>query len=431
MHDGRSDRKLRERGKIMKVSRRALLGGAVATAAVLPFERCAHAAAPTFDPADPLPHKAAFFPFEGTYLNAGSQHPLSRGARASLDDYLDYKTMTSAPDSGYSIYGVRGRVVEAYAQLINADKESIAFVPSTTAGENLVIEALGMPASGGRIVTDALHFFGSFPMYAELEKRGMDVVTLRPKDGAIDMDELEAAVTDDTRLVAVSSVSTWNGFRHDLNRICEIAHAKDARVYADVIHSVGAVPFDVRASGVDFCSASAYKWLLADMGLGFLYVRPDRLEELERPWYGYHQVTSFQSHVFPGDPPGDTVADYELGETANGYFAMGTIANTVTAELDWSLRYLLDVGVERIQKHRQPLIDRLQDSLPRLGYAPLTPEGTVSPLVSFALKGPREALNERLERAGVEISVSRNHFRVSPSVFNDMDDIERLIEVLA
>jgi selenocysteine lyase/cysteine desulfurase len=418
----------------MNVSRRACLLGGAAVATVLPLKGPVHAVeaasgASGFDPSDPLPHKAAFFPFESSYLNSGSQHPLSRGARTALNGYLDYKTMSS--DDNYPVYRMQDRVTDAYARLINADKETISFVPSTTAGENLVIDALGIPASGGRIVTDALHFFGSFPMYAELEKRGMDVVTLRQQDGRIDMDEFEAAVTGDTRLVAVSSVSTFNGFQHDLERICEIAHAKGARVYADVIHSVGAVPFDVRASGVDFCSASAYKWLMGDMGLGFLYVRRDRLEELERPWYGYSQVTRFQSHVLPGDPPGDTVADYELGETASGYFAMGTVASAVAAELDYSLGYLLEVGVERIQAYRQPLIDRLREALPKLGYAPLTPEGTTSPLVSFALKGPRDELNDRLERAGVTVSVSRNHFRISPSVFNDEDDIERLIEVLA
>lgn len=416
----------------MTLTRRAcLLGGAAAT--VLPFEASARTdmsggRSIDFDPASPLPHKAVFFPLRGTYLNSGSQHPLSRGARASLDRYLDYKTM--ATDTEYSAWETRNRALQRYAKLINADTDEIAFVPSTTAGENLVVNALGIPESGGRIVTDALHFFGSFPMYAELARRGMDVVTLRQRDGAINMDEFEAAVTADTRLVAISSVSTYNGFQHDLARVCEIAHAKGAFVYADAIHSVGAVPFDVRTSGVDACSASSYKWLMADMGLGFLYVRRDRLGELERPWYGYHQVTKFTSHVFPGDPPGDTVADYELGETTNGYFAMGTTANTVAAELDWSLGYLLDIGVDRIRAYRQPMIDRLQEVVPKLGYSPLTPAGTTSALVSFALNESRDELVARLDKAGVTTSVSRHHFRVSPSVFNDMDDIETLIEAL-
>lgn len=417
----------------MKLNRRQCLAAGAAAALLPAVGRlpAAHAGddAGAFDPSAPLPHKGAFFPLDGTYLNAGSQHPLSRAAKAAVERYLRYKTM--AHDGDYSARRVRTRAVESYAKLINATPGEVAFVQSTTAGENLVIDALGMPASGGRIVTDSLHFFGSFPTYGELAKRGMDVATLRHENGRIDLEQYEAAITSDTRLVAVSSVSTFNGFTHDLKALCELAHAKGALVYADVIHSVGAVPFDVRETGVDFCSASGYKWLMADMGLGFLYARRDRLERLERPWYGYHQVTAFRSHVFLGDPPGKSVADYELGDTASGYFAMGTVANAVAAALDASLEYLLAVGVDRIQAHRQPLLDRLREALPDLGYPVLTPPGTTSPLISFRCDDAREVLAPKLDDAGIRVSVSRNHFRVSPSVYNDMDDVERLIEVLA
>lgn len=418
----------------MKLNRRQCLAGGVA-AALLPAAGrlpAAHAGddAGAVDPSLALPHKAAFFPLDGTYLNAGSQHPLSRAAKAAVERYLRYKTM--ADDGDYSAYRVRSRAVESYAKLINATPEEIAFVPSTTAGENLVIHALGIGESGGRIVTDSLHFFGSFPTYGELAKRGMDVETLRHENGRIDLEKYEAAITGDTRLVAVSSVSTFNGFTHDLKALCELAHAKGALVYADVIHSVGAMPFDVRETGVDFCSASGYKWLMADMGLGFLYARRDRLGQLRRPWYGYRQVTKFESHVFPGDPPGEGVADYELGDdTAGGYFAMGTVANAVAAQLDASLEYLLAVGVERIQAYRQPLLDRLRQALPDLGYPVLTPPGTTSALITFRCDDAREVLKPKLDDAGIRISVSRDHFRVSPSVYNDMDDVERLIEVLA
>jgi len=53
------------------------------------------------------------------------------------------------------------------------------------------------------------------------------------------------------------------------------------------VQAVGAVPVDVRASGVDFLACSSYKWLMGDMGLGFLYVRGDRLDRLERTQYGF------------------------------------------------------------------------------------------------------------------------------------------------
>ena len=109
----------------------------------------------------PLPHKDAFFPFKGTYLNNASQHPVSRLARQAMDHYLDYKKF-SAPES-YSFAEIRDRCRSNYAKLINADADEIAFVQSTTVGENLMLQALGIPGRTGRIVTDELHFVGSMP----------------------------------------------------------------------------------------------------------------------------------------------------------------------------------------------------------------------------------------------------------------------------
>jgi len=412
----------------MLTRRACLLGGA---AAALPFSPTnAATLAADFDPASPLPHKEAFFPLHGTYLNSGSQHPLSRGARKAIDRYLDYKTF--ADESDFSNADVRKRIIANYATLIGADPAEICFVPSTTAGENLVLQALDIPQRPGRIVTDELHFVGSLPTYAELDKLGMDVVTLRAApDGSIDPAQFEAAVNDDTRLVAISLVSTINGFEHDLKSICEIAHAKGAYVYADIIHAVGSTPVDVHAAGVDFCSASSYKWLMGELGLGFLYVRSDRLGEIRRPWFGWTQLASMHSLGFPAPREGDAVTEYEFLDSALGYFAMGTQANVIASALDYSLDYLLGVGVERIQAYRQPLIDRLQDELPKLGYASITPRGSRTALVSFRHDGDAEALHDRLAANEVTISVSPWHFRVSPSVFNDMVDIENLIRALA
>src|SRR5690606_13422537 len=143
--------------------------------------------------------------------------------------------------------------------------------------------ALGIPEAGGRIVTDALHFFGSFHLYAELERAGMEVVILPMHENRIRMSDMEAAVNDRTRLVAVSAISTINGFQHDLKAVADLAHAHGAHVYVDAVHAVGAVPFDVRATGVDLVATSSYKWLMGDMGLGFLYARADLIPRLRRP----------------------------------------------------------------------------------------------------------------------------------------------------
>ena len=412
------------------ITRRAcLLGGAAAAA--LPLSATARAAGPAvFDPVSPLPHKGAFFPFENVYLNCASQHPVSRGARATIEDYLDYKSFST--DRSYPYGEVRDRILANYAALIGADADEICFVQSTTVGENLVFRALDIPDKPARVVTDELHFIGSLPTYSELAKRGMDVVTVRASDeGSVDLADFEKAIDEETRLVSVSLVSTINGFHHDLSALCEIAHAKGAYVYADVIHAVGSTPFDVRQTGVDFASAASYKWLMGDMGLGLMYVRKDRLAEIRRPWFGHNQLRNWKQLGFPNPDRGEIVTEYEHLDSAPGWFAMGTQANIVAAQLDYSLQYLLATGVERIQAYRQPLIDRLQDELPRLGFASITPQPSDTALVSFRHDGDAEALSKRLRAAGITVSVSPHHFRVSPSVFNDMDDIDYLLRALA
>jgi selenocysteine lyase/cysteine desulfurase len=411
------------------ITRREWLVGSAAAAA-LPLSLQLASAREPFNASSPLPHKGAFFPFEGTYFNSASQHPMSRAARQAADHYLDFKKF-SAPGS-YPFAEIRDRARSNYAKLINAEPDEICFVQSTTVGENLVLQALGIPGRPGRIVTDELHFIGSMPTYLELAKRGMDVVTLRAsEDGVIDLEQYEQAINDDTLFVAVSLVSMLNGFQHDLKGLCEIAHAKGALVFADTVQAAGAVPIDARDSGVDFTSAAGYKWLMGDMGLGFLSVRRDRLDSLQRPWWGSGQLASREHRGFP-NPGGDgAVSEYEYLDSALGYFAMGTQSNMVAAALDVSLEYLLEVGVEQIQAYRQPIIDHLQDELPPLGYAPITPRDAGSSIVSFRHNGDPGELRNRLQAAGVTITVSDHYFRVAVSVFNDMDDAERLVSALA
>lgn len=411
----------------MNLTRRAVLAGAAALPALPHVAIAADTAAST---ATTLPAKAAFARMPVTYLDSGATHPMSLGAKAALEEYLRFKTQDGSLP-GYNIHAMEDFVLASFGRLIGAQPEELCFVQSTTMGENLVLQALGFPQSGARIVTDVLHFFGSFYTYAELGKAGMDVVTLpMTSEGRIDMAELEKAVNDRTKLVSISLVSTINGFQHDLKRVCDIAHAHGAYVYADIVHAAGTVPTDLRASGVDFAACSSYKWLMGDFGLGFLYVRREVQDKIRRPWWGYHQLANFRTHVFPFDEPGPGVASYSSAPGTAGRFAMGTTSWTGVVHLNHSLAWLEKVGVPQIQAWRQPMIDAVQKELRARGYQPLTPLDSKTSLVAFALKDARGKLADLLKAANVRISVSQHRFRVSVAVFNDMNDIDRLLDVL-
>ena len=374
-----------------------------------------------------LPDKASFAPMAVTYLDSGSQHPLPTGAKSAAAAYLASRSFdATAPKFELDSQGALMR----FARLVHAHPDEVTFVQSTTTGEQMVLRALGIPESGGHIVTDTLHFFGSLPLYEEMARQGMRVTWVRPRDGRIELEDMRRAIVPGTKLVSLSLVSTINGFQHDLKAVCDLAHEAGALVFADIIHAAGCVPLDLHASGVDFASTASYKWLMGDFGLGFLYVRKQVQPTLRRAFYGYYGIGRFESHAYPLDPAGETVADYAFRDNATGAFALGTHAHAPIAMLNHSLEYIQSLGVTNIQAHAQPLVSRLKDELPKLGYKLLTPPDTKTPMVACVLQSAAATLAPKLQAAKVKITTSANRFRVSVSVFNDMTDIDRLLAAL-
>lgn len=410
-----------------QITRRSWLALSAGTLAAAASCRSSAAASPAASGTPTLPDRASFDLDASVYLNGGSQHPISRPARASLEAYLDNRA-AHPPGSNYQLGS--SSVIEKFAKLVNADADEITFVQSTTTGEQMIVRSLMLPASGGRVVTDTLHFFGSMPLYLELSKAGCDVAWVKHRDGRISLEDMDRAITPGTRLVALSLVSTVNGFQHDLKAICDLAHSRGALVYADIIHAAGCVPVDLHASGVDFAACASYKWLMGDFGLGFLYVRRGAQEALTRTQYGYYGVSRFTSHIYPFDPPGEDIASYDFEETATGLFALGTYSHTTVALLNASLDYISNLGVETIQRHAIALTTRLKEGLQVQGYDLMTPEESQTPLVACAYQDARTRLGPKLKAAGITTTVSANRFRPTVSVFNTMDDIELFLAAI-
>jgi len=363
-------------------------------------------------------------------LNNARWHPMSRGAKQAVIDYLDYKAHGVVTQQGLTSPASIA-VRQSFADLIGAKPSEIALVNSTTAAENLIVSGLGLHQPGkGSIVTDALHFEGSLYLYQELAKRGVDVRIVKPRGWQIDRVDLERAIDKNTKLVAVSKISFINGFEHDLKAVCDLAHAHGAYVYADAVQAVGCMPVNVRESGVDFLGSASYKWLQGDFGLGFLYVREAVLPKLERSQWSFRQTASYDYHAFPGDPAGPFPASYEQLETAAGYFEVGTYANSVLAALSYSLPWIQKIGVAQIQSHALELNAKLRTEMPRLGYECITPEDARGTIVAFAVKDGA-ATAAKLKAKKVDVSLSPGRMRVSPSIYNTMSDVDALLDALS
>jgi selenocysteine lyase/cysteine desulfurase len=381
------------------------------------------------EPTAQLPARADFPMAEAaTFLNNAAWHPLSKGGLGAMQTYLQRKSTGSTRFS----FGPAGNQVKAgIARLIHVQPSSLSFVPSTTIGENLIVQSLGFPHAPGNIVTDALHYENSTYLYRSLQTQGLDVRFVKPREGRIELADLDKAIDRSTKLVAISLVSYLNGFQYDLKAVCDLAHSRGAYVYADLVQAAGAVPVDVAGTGADFCGGGSHKWLMGDFGLGYLYVREDLLDKvIRRVQYGSRQVADFENHVFPYDVTSDGAATWKPLRGTAAHFEVGTMSQATVAALSYSLPYIERLGVENIQAHTQSLTRRLQKEMPRLGYPSATPAETKSSIVSFVVKDPR-AISARLEKANVDAKIDQHLLRVSPSVYNNQADIDKFLNALS
>ena len=356
-----------------------------------------------------------------TYLNSAALHPVGSFTARAMQQLIDFRL--HGPGEGRADFGAKDQqaLKEKYASLIGATADEIAYTSSTSDGENIVVLGLDLAKKKGNVVIDELHFTTSLYMYKELEKQGVELRIVKHRNWAIDPHDMDKAIDRNTRLVSLALVSNVNGFMHDCKAVSDLAHARGALVFADIIQAVGAVPLDVNALGIDFASAGTYKWIMGERGFGFLYVKK-ALQGTALPTtrYGHRQVTNFNRAELTWEPlPG--AAMYETGGIAV------VLAAGVSAGID----YVRGLGIDKIRSHARLLTDRLQAELPPLGYLPLTPRGTETPIVAFGLKDG--AATSRTLQAGKIVGTvvgNENRLRLSVSVFNTHDDIDRAVAVL-
>jgi len=356
-----------------------------------------------------------------TYLNSAALHPVGSFTARAMQQLIDFRL--HGPGEGRADFGAKDQqaLKEKYASLIGATADEIAYTSSTSDGENIVVLGLDLAKKKGNVVIDELHFTTSLYMYKELEKQGVELRIVKHRNWAIDPHDMDKAIDRNTRLVSLALVSNVNGFMHDCKAVSDLAHARGALVFADIIQAVGAVPLDVNALGIDFASAGTYKWIMGERGFGFLYVKK-ALQGTALPTtrYGHRQVTNFNRAELTWEPlPG--AAMYETGGIAV------VLAAGVSAGID----YVRGLGIDKIRSHARLLTDRLQAELPPLGYLPLTPRGTETPIVAFGLKDGA-ATSKTLQAGKIVGTVvgNENRLRLSVSVFNTHDDIDRAVAVL-
>lgn len=364
------------------------------------------------------------------YIDAAANMPLPKFVAEGMRRYMDFHMYGPGEGRGEYASKTTRETKALFAKLINAKPSEIGYVICTKAGEAAVVNGLRIQETGGNLVTNDLHYAGSVHDYIGRRKAGMDVRIVKHRDWRIDMRDMEKVVDKKTKLISITLVSNVNGWVEDAKALSALAHAHGAYLYADIIQAAGSVPVDVKALGLDFAACSNYKWLHGARGAGFLYVREDlqggAVKDLSFPGYVHFNYAPWVPQRNAAEDEFPFVAEKDAGR-----YEPGNVSYVAYAGQYEALTRMLAMGVDNIYAHTKPMCDRLKKELPSLGYKLITPVEAASSIVTVQAKDLK-ATEQKLRKANVQVTTTgANRMRISPALYNNMEDIDRLLSALA
>jgi L-cysteine/cystine lyase len=331
------------------------------------------------------------------YLNSGGSGPPSCetiSAMREADDLCSGPAYLEGTDFYAHQHNLYARARESAGRLVNAAPDDLALTQSTTHGMNLGALALDWEAGDEVISSRSEHPGCLVPLHA-LEKRY--AVQLKLVEPPITPEKIERAMTPSTRLVAISHVDWTTGEVLPLEEISTLAHGRGSLTLVDGAQSVGNIPVDIPATGVDMYAFTGHKWVLGPEGMGAFYVRPG-LEE-----YFHEGARRFEA---------------------------STISPALAAGFAAAAEAVYERGPEGFAeiRRRADLLIGLLEEMPRITLR--SPRAARCGLVSFEISGvtPQEAAENLLAKEFVVrfIPEPYPYVRASTHLFNTEEELEAL-----
>ena len=307
-------------------------------------------------------------------------------------------------------------VGDQIGRLIGAPPGTVSMHQNVTIAEAVILSCFSFTGPRRRIVYEEGNFPSVRYLYQAQDERGLDIVVAADDEGVVD------AIDERTLLVPVTHVLYKTGEIQDVKAIVERAHEHGALVVLDAYQSVGTVPLDVTALGVDFAVGGSVKWLCGGPGAGWLYVRPDLASTLEPT------LTGWQAHARPFE----FEPEQEYAEGA-ARFLTGTPNVPALYAATAGYDVVEEIGVERIRERSVEQTTLLIDLLEEAGFpvgSPLDPAKRGGTVVV------RPPDFERVDAELAERGILCDHrpdvgLRLGPHFFNTDDELRYVVEQIA
>jgi isopenicillin-N epimerase len=373
--------------------------------------------------------KQFLFPTSVTYCNTGTLGASPREVMTAL--VVGLQTLErDLPDWPY--FQADGEPLTGYQQLadfrteagafINAPAEEIAFTQNATMGMSFIANGLDL-ASGDEVVTTDQEHSGGIGGWLLRGKRHGVVVKQVPMEAAFAkgpdaiLQAFADSITRRTRVVMFSHITSGLGVRFPARDLCTLAHDRGALAIIDGAQALGQIKVDVKQLGCDAYVASPHKWLLAPKGTGILYI-----------------TRALQPRVW------NTLASGGFDDDTTGAFRFmhyGTGSVPVVHGLRAALKFIHNIGIERIERWDTMLTRRLRDGLSRIPLARVSSPGDArlaAGITTFSFNGqPGRDLQNALweKRIRVRAQGGSRGVRLSAHLYVSPADIDRVVDVTA
>ena len=369
-------------------------------------------------------------PRDVAYFNAAGWSPIPKavveaGQRGSLRKAQPWTLAADFADA------MNERARAAAARLINAEPGDVALIPSVGYGVSTAAKVLAVPRGKRVLVLEDDHSSPVLEWMSRSEAQGFTVDTIRrPADGdwtSAVLETIERPGAPEVAVVSISSVHWSDGGAIDLARVAPAVRSRGAALIVDATHAAGIAELDVRQLDPDFVVFPTYKWLLGPYGRAFLYVAKRHQDgvPLEQTSPARRGVKAEQTVYFADMRYLDSARRYDMGERDH-FVSMEMAAvgiETVSA-----------LGRAAVEERLLGLTRQVARKASALGNRVRLPDERFRAPHVLCLGfegGMPEGLIQRLASERIYAAPRLGRLRISPHVYNDEEDVERLVAGLA
>lgn len=322
----------------------------------------------------------------------------------------------------------REQTLTRLASFIGTVRSNVSHVRGVSEGLNTVLGGISWLPGDEVIITSDEAPSVLLPTLYLRDSLGLVITKLTVHESDEKMaEELKAKISQRTRLVVMSHVTTNSGHLIPVQELCNVAREHDVLTFVDCAHSAGVVPVNVEDIGCDFAGFVSYKWMYGPYGAGMLYVRPDALDRITLRFAG-----SRSQQVL--DEENDS---YVLAHDARR-FGYGPWAWPILHAWAYALDYLTEIGLDRIREKTRALYRNLSDGLQSIDGVRLRSPSDANhagALLTFDVPWctGRAASTYLANRSVLIKSVAPmpHALRASLAFFLDQSDVDALVDGLA